>query len=384
MRKGIFPILLLLISYCSIYAHALISPEILPANNLTLTEDCRIRVVNAYRGEISVSTSNGKTWFKVGQVLQPSAETNPQGYTASKWSRIGCVAATAVNAIHIKTGINVTGDYGVVFSLLPKDLLQAPRNYTSYLSPDASIYTNIMAGQSIFGGGYSPFVGNPIYLEQKDKSLIPIPINYKPAVADVILIKVLRPDPMPEEMIFENKFGGKITLKYYNKEPEIIGEVLRPVAGAGRFLGSQYTYPGRIRANHSGVLDIATAPKGLFGGFQIIPADHGMSSEMITARIKSQWMVVGPAKVGDSSFENRAPLYSYFFRPSYNKSDFKGDDWMQKTLRRYLVQIKYRDQEDGEWDFIKPVSYRLDKELPESAFKALDNIAEIRILFPIL
>lgn len=383
MSKSFFPILILLIITIT-NAHALIPPEILSANNLTLTEDCRIRIVNVNKGEISISTSNGQTWFKVGQVVHPTIETNPHGYTASKWSRIGGVAATAVNAIHIKTGINVTGDYGVIFSLLPKDLLQTPRNYTSYLSPDASIYTNIWAGQSIFGGGYAPFVGNPVYLEQKNKSLVPIPENYKPELSDVLVIKVFRPDPIPEEIVFENKFGGKITLKYYGKEPEIIGQVLRPVAGAGRFLGSQYCYPGRVRANHSGVLDIATAPKGKFGGFQIIPADHGMSPEMITARFKSQWMVVGPAKVGDSSPENRAPLYSYFFRPSYNKNDLKGDDWMEKTLRRYLVQIKYRDQENDYWNFIKPVHYSLSKELPDAAMKVLDDIAEIRILFPIL
>jgi len=383
MGKSFFPILILLIITIT-NAHALIPHEILPANNLTLTEDCRIRIVNANKGEISISTSNGSSWFKVGQVIHPTITTNPHGYTASKWSRIGGVAATAVNAIHIKTGINVTGDYGVIFSLLPRDLLQTPRNYTSYLSPDASIYTNIWAGQSIFGGGYAPFVGSPVYLEQNDKSLKPIPKNYKPELSDVLVIKVLRPDPMPEEIIFENKFGGKITLKYYGRDLEVIGQVLRPVAGAGRFLGTHYAENGRIRANHSGVIDISTAPRGHFGGFQIIPADHGMSPEMITARFMSQWMVVGPAKVGDSSFENRAPLFSYFLRPSYAKTDLKGDDWMQKTLRRYLVQIKYRDQENDYWNFFKPAFYSLNKKLPDIAMKVLDNIAEIRILFPIL
>ncbi|MFH1429702.1 MAG: hypothetical protein ABIH39_08180 [Candidatus Margulisiibacteriota bacterium] len=359
------------------------STEIMAENNLIVTEDCRIRIENHYRGDITVSTDNGKTWFSAGRVLRPTVKTNPLGYTASKWSNTGCVSATAVNAIHIKTGTNVTGDFGVIFSLLPRNLLQAPREYSSYLSTDSSIYTSIWAGHSIFGGGYAPFVGSPVYLEQPDKSLKFLPVDYQPVTGDIMVIRVMRPRLMPKEIVFENRFGGLITMEYYGKKPKVIGQVLRPVCGAGRFLGSQYAYTGRIRANHSGVFDVSTAPTHRFGGFQILPANHGMSPEMVTARIMSQWMVVGPANVNDPSWENTGPLFSSFFRPAYSKDDLKGEDWMQKTLKRYLVQIKTKEQNDDYWHFFSQVSYSLNNQLPHDAMKVFDNISHIRILFPV-
>jgi hypothetical protein len=359
------------------------APGIWAENNFAVTEDFRIRIVNTVQGEIKISTSNGRSWFSIGKVVAPSIKTNDKGYTASKWSRIGSVSATAVNAIHIKVGTNVTGDHGVIFSLLPKDMLQAPRHYTSYLSPDASIYTNIPAGLGIFGGGYAPFVGSPLYLEQADGTLRFLPVNYKPELKDIIVIKVLRPLVMPSEIVFENRFGGPITIKYQDGMTKVIGQVLRPVSGVGRFLGSQYAYVGRIRANHSGVLDISTTTPGHFGGFQIVPANHGMSREMINARVLSQWMVVGPPNVGEPSWENTGPLYSYFLKPSYAKKDLQAGDWMQKLSRRYLVEVKYRGRLEEEWGFFRNIHFLLEKPLPDIAGKSLEDIAQIRILLPV-
>jgi hypothetical protein len=277
-------------------------------------------------------------------------------------------------------------DNGVVFSLLPKELLVTPRNYTSYLSPDASIYTSIPAGKTIFGGGYAPFVGSPVYVQQPDGTWLHLPENYQPATGNILLIRVFRADPMPKELIFENRFGGFITIHYYNGASKIIGQVLRPVSGVGRFLGTQYTPVGRIRANHSGVIDISTSPFQKFGGIQIVPANHGMSEEMIKARMMSQWMVVGPVNATDPSWENTAPLFSYYLRPSYDRNDLKGNHWMQKTLRRYLVQIRVKGQtiaDDEDWQFFKPTFYKLEGELPDAALKVLDHVTAIRILFPV-
>jgi hypothetical protein len=310
-------------------------------------------------------------------------KTNPKGYTASKWSKAGCVAAPAVNAIHLKVDTNVTGDYGVIFSILPKNFLKMPKDYQSYLSPDASIYTNIWGGHGIFGGGYAPFVGSPIYLEKNEDILEPLPLGYKPATGDVLVIKVLRPDPMPKEIVFENRFGGRIFLRYAGREPRVVGQVLRPVIGAGRFLGTQYAETGRVRANHSGVIDISTAQEKRFGGFQIIPAGHGMSPEMITARTMSQWMVVGPLGADDPSWENTGPLFAYFLRPSYRADDLEDPDWKKKLARRYLVQIKYRQtEEDALWNFFDRTHYQLNTPLPAKAMKDFDNIELIRIYMP--
>lgn len=354
--------------------------DVFPYNNLLVTEDSRIRIVNQRLGNIEISHDQGNTWQKIGKVVLPSTHTNDKAYNASKWSKQGTVAASAVNAIHIKVGTNLASDCGIVFSLLPQDLMQAKKNYTSYLSPDSSIYTDIKAGHGIFGGHNTPFVGNPVYLETAN-GLTPLPLNYQPQLKDTLMIKILRPLELPYEMIFENRFGGRIILNY-GSYAKIIGMVLRPVSGVGRFLGSQYVARGRIRANHAGVIDISTAKDGLLGGIQIIPANHGMSKEMVTARTLSQWMVVGPSNVNDPSWENTAPLFSYFLRPSYDKDDLKSDDWKEKLSSRYLVLVQ-RAKDSDIWYPMPENHYSLDEELPKEAYRVLDEITAIKIVFPV-
>ena len=385
--KFIFYLIILIIPIKA-YAVSLfngVSSPIAKENNFHITEDCRIRIVNSYQGSIKISKDKGNTWIKQGKVILPTEKVNQSGYTASKWSYSSCVAATAVNAIHIKIGTNTTQDSGVVFSILPRNLLTAPENYTSYLSPDASIYTNIWAGKSIFGGGLSPFVGNPVYLESSQNGqLKSLPIGYNPITGDIFVIKVLRPVLLPQEIIIENRFGGKVYIRYPRQNKKCIAQVLSPLSGAGRFLGTQYANTGRIRANHSGVLDISTAQFNRFGGFQIIPANHGMSPEMITARIMSQWLVVGPTKVKDPSFENIAPLFSFYIRPSYSKNALESDNWKERLASHYLVQIKTQAHNKSDlWQFFPRTFYSLTRALPHRAMKVFDNIKLIRILFPV-
>ena len=235
------------------------------AFGLDFNESFRLRLVNTVNGSIEASYNQGKNWETIGLVLLPTDKANKKGFTASQWVNSGEVAASAVNAIHIKIDNAQT-----IFSILPKDFLKTLNNYNSYLSPDSSIYTNFQAGEGIFGGGYAPFVGNKVYLFDKQ---LDQPVN----IGDVITIIVDKPQKWPKAMLFENRFGGKISLIYPNGDEEIIGEVLRPVLGVGRFAGSRFVPAGRIRANHPGVIDISTSVGDKVGGFQIIPSYHAHS-----------------------------------------------------------------------------------------------------------
>lgn len=356
-----------------------ISDAIQAENHPVFIEIYRIKIVNEARQPISVSTDQGGTWNEIGKVLNPANRVNDQGYTASLWVRTGEVAATSVNAIHLKSGNNVKDDKGIIFSILPKEFTRSTgSNYNSYLDLGSSIVTDIPAGQTLFGGGYSPFVGNKFYIND-----VLCSGECSPRVGDVITIVVERPKKYPSEIDFENRFGGEITMKFPDGEEKLIGEVLRPVMGVGRFTGTQFTETGRIRANHAGVIDVSTSPIGLIGGFQIIPALHGMSPEMVNARIKTQWMVVGPPKVSDPSIEGQAPLFKYFIMPEYNSTDFDSDQWQTKLLQRFLVQVKYKNS--SHWESM-PIIYLdpdLNKPLPTAADRALENVANIRILFPV-
>jgi hypothetical protein len=301
---------------------------------------------------------------------------NDQGYTASKWIDDGNIAATAVNAIHVKTNYNDVDDKGIIFDILPRESY-----YEKATSTEASIFTNIKAGTVLFGGGYSPIVGNTVSTSDAAGNLVPLQTGYVPKLGDRLVILVERPARYPKEIIFENRFGGLITIKYLDGETRYVGQVLRPIEGVGRFLGSEYADVGRIRANHAGVICIATSPLGCIGGFQIIPSGHSMSKEMITARTLTQWMVIGPMNALDPSLEGVGPFFKYFLQPRYNDDDIDQPDWKKRLLERFLVQVKYKDKEG--WQPM-PVFYMdLNKPLPKWANTAMEGITHIRILFPI-
>ncbi len=356
-----------------------ISESIAPENRPMMVEMYRIRINNTADGSIEVSENKGDSWTSVGQVILPAKQVSDQGYTASKWINDGDVAAIAVNAIHIKTNYNSVDDKGVIFNLVPKEYYSADPKLRSSL--EATIYTDISAGQGIFGGGYSPFVGNTVSTSDAAGALLPLQTGYIPKDGDVIVINVERPARYPKEIDFENRFGGLITIKYIDGEDRVIGQVLRPVEGVGRFLGTKYADVGRIRANHAGVICIATSHLGLIGGFQIIPAGHGMSKEMITARTLTQWMVIGPVNATDPSIEGLAPFFKHFLQPRYNENDIESPDWQKKLLERFLVEVQYKDKDT--WEPMPENHMSLSKPLPRWANTAMENVAKIRILFPI-
>ena len=343
----------------------------------------RIEIENSRDGLISVSHDGGASKEAVGRVIYPCARTNSRGYTASKWAKTGRVAATAVNAIHIKTGTNTREGRGVIFSIVPKEALDLPGNYNSYVSPNSSIYTAIQGGTSIFGGGYSPIVGNRVLFARAGSAESEVEEGYVPQLGDRMIILVERPLKYPREIIFENRFGGAVSVDYTGSQDIVIAEVLKPVQGIGRFGGGLYSSTGRIRANHTGVIDISTSPKGKVGGFQIIPSDHGMSPEMGNARLMTQWMVVGSTSIKGKPLEGLTPLFSSYLRPVYSPLNIDSDTIAQDLLERFIVQVKYTGK--SRWEPMPRLWLDSDmsKPLPKWANSALKNVSHIRILFPV-
>ncbi|MCX5750599.1 MAG: hypothetical protein NT099_02865 [Candidatus Saganbacteria bacterium] len=362
-------------------------PEVAPENSPEFVEQYRVLIDNSFGGEINASSDQGKTWGKIGNVILPTQKVNTAGYTASLWAGTGEVAATAVNAIHIRTGINTVEGRGIIFSILPFDAIgeiDIPKDWEKstgeVVSPNSSIYTTILGGRGIFGGGFAPYVGNKVYL-LKDGKAVQLESKYIPQVNDLILIVASRPVKYPKEIVFENRFGGFITLKYLDGEEKVIGEVLKPVQGIGRFQGSELSGVGRIRANHPGVIEVDTSPLYETGAFQIVPAAHGMSPEMINARVKTQWLIVGPPAVTEKSPEGIAPLFRYFIAPYYQENDLLAEDWENRLLKRFLVDVKIKGSD--KWQPVPAFSVDPNKALPAWADRCLENVTQIRILFPV-
>jgi hypothetical protein len=347
------------------------SPEVLAEVNAPTVEIARLRLQNIKNGVIEGSRDEGKTWTPIGHILQAVVKVNRRGYNASKYGPVGTVVATAVNAIHLKAGNNFEENRGVIWSLAPAAESEAGRNsMQSEISPESAAYTDIPGGSGIFGGPFTPFVGNPISLDNgRSNTLTPIPDNYIPKVGDSWVIQIKRPIHYPREIIFENRFGGLITIQYRGEEPKVIGQVLRPVVGVGRFVGSFFSEVGRLRANHNGVIDISTSPRGAVGSFQIVPANHAMSAETHYIREQTQWMVVGPVSALDPSPEGVAPLFSRFLRPRYDKSDIDDPDPIEGLAGRFYFDVmKYGKTE---WEPMPTFWLLANKPLPDWAPTAL-------------
>ena len=173
-----------------------------------------------------------------------------------------------------------------------------------------------------------------------------------------------------------------MTITYFNGVERVIGKVVKQVGGVGRFEGSKYAAPGPIRANHAGVIDVSTSRLGKIGGFQIVPAQHAATLQYPLSG--SQWLVIGPADASGEAFEGRAPFFKYFIKPVYAAGDLAADDWEQKSLSRFLVEVKLHGSEKWQPVLIREYNdYYLTGSVPPWANSALRDVTYIRILFPI-
>ncbi len=338
---------------CSLIGIAIVTVSV--AAGLAQEEELRIRLENRTGGGIEVSRDEGHEWLAIGRVASPANTVNRHGYNASRWVPDSTVAATAVNAIHVKVTTAADTGYGVIFSIVPAGEVvgAATRQRSSIIETDMS------AGSGLFGG-LGPCVGGPVYQQGADGALRQLGPDYQPAEGDVLVIVRPRRARRVRYIDFENKFGGDITVTYHDGSCEAIGQVLRPVCGVGRFEATKYAAPGRLRVNHAGVIGISTSPVGLVGGFQIIPASHANDAELWYVKTNTQWMVVGPPP-GAQTCAGTAPLFAGHLYPSYRDDDITGghEDWLARTLSRLQVLGKTGE---GDWELLPRIA--LDPEAP--------------------
>jgi hypothetical protein len=310
-------------------------------------ESHRISLENQGGGAIRVSRDRGRTWTVIGHVVRPDRGNvhlvQDKEFTASDWAPEHSVAATAVNAVHLKLQQE---RHATVMTLQPREFLdEAVAGKTaSFLASEASIYTDIPAGTSLFGSDLSPGVGDPLALVTGG-SWRPIPRGWVPGLGDVLGIVVMRPERLPECVVFENRFGGTVMAHWPGGRVSRIAQVLRPVAGVGRFGGTQYAGVGDVRANHPGVLCISTSPVGEIGGFQVVPAIHASHPDLDYVRGKPVWMVVGPAGALSADLEGTYPLFSGCFRPRVSRARvrIRNGPWVDVPTLSGLKENKLLD-----------------------------------------
>ncbi len=291
-------------------------------------ESFRVSIENKAMGKVMVSMDKGSNWHLIGTVRSPLLalrDIQDSEFTASDWAYLGSVAATAVNAIHVK--VSQPGKHARIFSVLPAELSDPDGFKTSYRDNPSSIFLDIPAGTSLFSGRWGLRLGDPLCLVQNGEWQ-PWPEDRVPLEGDVLgfVAKVAPSSPWMIEI--ENIKEGRVMFVTGNGTSVQIARVLQPFGGSGRFLGTLFQDVGKVRANHPGVLDISTSPMGVRGGVQIVPYFHSKAPNLGYVHHSPAYMVVA-ALEGDVPLEGRAPLFMGYIRP--------GD--------RVMARVK------GEWVF---------------------------------
>ena len=295
----------------------------------------------------------------LGRVLMVPARTNHPAYTASKWSEPSTVCATAVNAVHLL--VNVEDGRGRIISLVPSVTVAPAATEGAYFSLD------MPAGTGIFGG-YAPLTGSKVSILHEGKEF---PLTDTPQNGDTLIIRTVLPENPAVYMVdIENRPGGRV-IACTQKGLQVVARVVRRIAGVGRFGGTVYQGVGRIRASHSGVIDVSTSRREEVGGLQIMPLKHALTShEMLNAWSLTQWMIIAPLP-GAPDLEGKSPLFKSALVPGPQLDDRLPDMWSQYG-RKPLVLCR---RDGGNWEYLPEVSGKVDD--------GLRDVTHLRIYFPV-
>ncbi|MBR1486882.1 MAG: hypothetical protein IJ597_06470 [Synergistaceae bacterium] len=316
-----------------------------------------IKIPCIENSEVKATLPEGEE-ISLGRVLMTPSKTNYPAYTASKWGENSSVCATAVNAIHIL--LNVENDRGRIISLVPSVTIAPAAGRGSFFSIECE------AGTGIFGG-LAPLTGSKVFIERDG---VEIPLTDVPKSSDVLIIRTKLPESQEIFMVdIENRPGGRV-IAHGSDGVKVIARVIHSVGGVGRFEGTKFQSVGRIRASHSGVIDVSTSKRGLIGGIQIMPLKHALTSkEMINAWKLTQWMIISPLP-NAKDLEGQRPLFKESFVPGTQLND-KLPDLFSQYGRKSLILCR---KNGGEWERLPEFSGRVDD--------ALKDITHLRLYFP--
>ena len=317
-----------------------------------------LRIPCEIGGKVVAVMPSGEN-ISLGRVLMTPSRTNHPAYTASKWAAPSTVCATAVNAVHIL--VNIENGKGRIISLVPAVTVAPAAAPGAYFSLDMS------AGTGVFGG-FAPLTGSKVTIlhDGQEFTITDIPQN-----GDTLIIRTALPENPSVYMVdIENRPGGRV-IAHTQTGPKVVARVVRRIAGVGRFGGTVYQNVGRIRASHSGVIDVSTSRRDEVGGIQIMPLKHALTShEMLNAWSLTQWMIIAPLP-GNPDLEGTGPLFKSALVPGSQLQDKLPDLWSQYG-RKPLVLCR---RDGGNWEWLPEVPGKVDD--------GLSDVTHLRIYFPV-
>ena len=314
-------------------------------------------------GAMATATLPDGEIVELGLVEALPIRTNWPAYTASKWAIPESVAATAVNAVHIL--VEVEGDRGRIFSIVPKVTIAPAAPRGAFFSIDSP------AGTGMFGG-LAPLTNSRVSIEGKDGTVRPLTPLAGDALpieeGESILIETQLGESDTWMVDIENRPGGRVIA--WERGPRVVARVVRPLGGVGRFGGTEFQRVGRVRASHMGVIDISTGPRDYAGGFQIMPLNHALtSSELSYVWYATQWMILAPLP-GEGPLEGTPPLFAEALVPGTQLDDRLPDVWSTYG-RRPLVLGRFGG---GRWRTLPTLTGQVND--------ALATLTHLRIYYP--
>ena len=288
------------------------------------------------------------TTIELGEVHELPKRSKHPSFTASAYGVGGRVVATAANAHHLL--LSVEGGAGRTISLVPME------TFTPTSSAESSITVEGKGGVGLWGE-FAPLVGSELFVVFENGAREPFNHMDQLATAVALEIEVSFSTTRVEYLEIENHAGGKAWYRDEFGEDHVFGTVVSPVTGTGRFAGTLYEKVGWVRANHPGVICVSTSPRGVIGGFQIIPMDHTYSKGMTRTREMGQYLIL--SGVNGEHLAGAFPFFNGIVRP--------GDaNLIDRTVGKVLAKIQ------GEW-YLFP-------EMASWTEDSLSHVQSIRIL----
>ena len=199
-------------------------------------------------GAKALAVREGQPAEEIGTVLKIPKETRYPSYTASAWGEKSAVCASAVNALHLL--VSVEKGNGRTISIIPQETIApAAKAGTAFV-------LSTTAGTGCFGA-WSPKVGSEAVLRNGSGTERKLSASEFIRQGETLVIKV-KDGELPSFVEIENRPGGRVTVCGKNG-CTLVGRVLRPLAGTGRFEGTKFQAAGKLRANHPGVIDYSTS-----------------------------------------------------------------------------------------------------------------------------
>ncbi len=320
-----------------------------------------LRIPCVKNSQVTAKLPSGEI-INLGEVAQIPVKENYPAYTASKWAAKSSVCASAVNAIHML--VSVKDSRGSIISIVPSVTVAPAARAGAYFAIKSE------AGTGIFGG-FAPLVGSRVTIMNPENNS-ERELDGVPDEGEILVIRTDLPNEPEVFMVeIENRPAGRV-ITWGDSGVKIVARVIRPIGGVGRFGGTVFQERGRIRASHSGVIDVATSRRGEVGGLQIMPLKHALTSpEMISAWSLTQWLIIAP-EFDHEDLEGQEPLFKKSLLPGTQLDDkFKFENFWNAYGRKPLVIGR---RSGGDWEKLPEVSGRVDD--------ALRDITHLRLYFP--